>query len=273
MIKSHFENCPYSCNDKGKILDVQTGHMIDCPYCSKKKKELLAEGVAVEEETDNKVPLHTLLGINSKYLTQNFVFNTLIPEGEKMFLEEDSINYLEEETTDLYHLLTIGELPTKSYCFGISIKGQVDRLAYPLLATAYLRGLSVCRFITCSEFLRVQLKADESIKDFYEADVVIMLIGEGSTKGEISCAKGLMQTRALKGKATIFISTWTIEACSLLLGYRNSEDTLFLASPVFVKYRNSKKSSNYINQLTGVDNSMYNPKTDMGGQGFSLKDL
>lgn len=272
-VKNHFDDCPYNCNAKGLLLDTMTGNMVDCPHCSKLKKEMLAKGEAVEEETDTRLPLADMLGIKSKYLSKNFIFDAIIPEDEALFLEEDSIEYVKEEAEDLYKILSLGELPTCSYCFGLSIKGRVDKFAYPMLAIAYLKGLSVGKFITCSEMSRLQLKGDDLIDEFYNVDLLMVMIGEGSTKGEISSAKGIMQARALKGKPTIFLTTWTIEACSLMLGYANEDDNLLLAKPVFVKYRNSGKSSNYINKLTGVENERYNEDTDLGGQGFSIGGL
>lgn len=272
-VKNHFEDCPYGCNSNGKLLDVSTGNMVDCPYCSKLKKEMLVKGIAVEEESEDKLPLADILGIKSKYLSKTYIFDTVIPEGERLFLEESSVEYLKTETEALYHTFSLGEIPESSYCFGISIKGRADRLVYPLLATAYLKGLKVGKFITCSELSRLQIKGSDLIDDLYDADVLIMMIGEGSTKGEISCAKGMMQARALKGKATIFITTWTIEACSLMLGYSSDENNLLLAKPVFVKYKNSGKQSHYINQLTGVENDRYDEDRDMGGKGFSMSDL
>lgn len=270
-VKNRFEDCPYNCNDKGKVLDVSTGLMVDCPHCSKLKTEMLAKGLAVDEETEDRVPLADILGIKSKYLSKKYVFDAVIPDGERLFLEDDSIEYVKSETEKLYNMLSLGEIPENSYCIGISIKGRADRLAYPLLATAYLRGLTVGKFITCSEASRLQLKSSDEIDEMYEVDILLMLIGEGSTKGEISCAKGIMQARALKGKPTIFITTWTIEACSLMLGYASDEGNLLLAKPVFAKYKNSGKSSNYINKLTGVDNSRYEEPANDGG--FSISQL
>lgn len=272
-VKLHFEECPYGCNDKGKLLDTATGLMVDCPFCSKLRKELLAKGKVEVENESGTVSISDILGIKSKYLTNKYISDTIIPDSEQCFLEEESIDYFKSVSEDVYHTLTLGELPKSSYCFGISIKGYIDKLAYPMLATAYLKGLKVGRFITCSELSRLQLKGDDLLDELYKVDLAMILIGEGSTKGEISCAKGLMQARALNGKPTICITTWTIEACSLLLGYSNDEDNLFLAKPVFVKYKNSGKSSNYINKLTGVDNDRYDEETDKGGIGFSLSDL
>ena len=272
-LKNHFDDCPFGCNDSGKILDTATGDMVDCPYCSKLKKDLLVKGVVIEDESNNEVLLADILGIKSKYLSRKYVYESVIPEGERIFIEEDSLDYFKDESEKLYNLLSLGEMPSNSYCFGISIKGNVDKIAYPMLSVAYMNGLSVCKFITCSELLRLQLRGDDILDEFFKADVLIMMIGEGSTKGEISCAKGMMQSRALKGKSTIFLTTWTIEACSLLLGYSSGEDNLFLAKPVFVKYRNSKKSSKYINQLTGVDNEQYNEDTGVGNQYSFVSDL
>lgn len=272
VVKSHFDDCPYYCNVNGQILDSSTGNMIDCPHCSKIKKELLAKGKAVVEDTNKEVPLNEILGIKSKYLSKNYVFDAVIPEGEKVFLEDDSIEMVKQISEEVYHKLILGELLDCSYCFGLSIKGNVDKIIYPYLAVSYLAGLKIGKAITCSEFARLQLKSDDTVDDLYKADIVVMLICDGSTKGEIASAKGLMQTRALKGKPTIFVTTWTIEACSMLLGY-STENSLLLAKPVFVKYKNSGKASNYINQLTGVENSRYDSETDTGGRGYSLKDL
>ena len=264
-VKNHFDDCPFNCNSQGKLLDVNSKGLVDCPHCSKLKKEMLAKGMAIEEETSSELPLADILGIKSKYLSKNYVFDSVIPEGERLFLEEDSVEFVKTETEDLYRMLSLGEVPESSYCFGISIKGRADKLAYPLLATAYLRGLKVGKFLTCSEIARLQLQSSSLLDDFYNVDILIILIGEGSTKGEISCAKGVMQARALKGKPTIFITTWKIEACSLLLGYASDKDNLLLAKPVFVKYINSGKSSTYINQLTGVNNGRHDESSSNRG--------
>ena len=91
---------------------------------------------------------------------------------------------------------------------------------------------------------------------YYDSDIVFMMICDGSSKADIAAAKGLMQSRALKGKATIFVTTWSVEACSILLGFWN-DSSLFMATAVFLEYKSSGKNkhSHYINQLTGVENS------------------
>jgi len=268
LAKNHYDDCPYHCNINGKILDVNTKVMVDCPHCSARKRELLKQGY-VETETDETVPLSTVLGIENEFLTTKFVYDAVIPEGEKIFIEEESIEWQKEVAENLYLGLTTGVKPEESYCFGLSIKGKLERFAYPMLAKAYLSGLSVGKFITCSEYSRLSLDTRNSLDNFYNADVLFMLINEGSTLGDISSAKGLMQTRALKGKATIFLSTWTIEACSALLGFSN-ESSYSLAKPVFVKYKSSKNKehSSYINGLLGVEN-----KSLEGRNSVAVRDL
>ena len=99
----------------------------------------------------------------------------------------------------------------------------------------------------------------------------MVMIQDGASKADILSAKGLMQSRALKGKGTIFVTTWSIEACSILLGYFG-EETFFLASGSFVEYKVSKKKkhSAYINQLTGVENELFveDDDTDIGSNSF-----
>lgn len=266
IAKNHFEDCPYNCNSSGMLLDTNQGKLIPCPHCSKKKKELLKMGY-VESEEDTQVPVSEALGVKNEYLSTKYVYESVIPDGERVFFEEDSMNWQKEVSENLYLGLTVGTLPEESMCFGLAVKGRVDRFAFPMLAKAYLAGLRVSRFISCSEWYRMRLNLSDDIEDFLESDLVIMLLDEGFTVAEIASAKGLMQSRALKGKPTIFVTTWTIEACSELLGFRE-EGSYFIAKPVFVKYKSGKKHSKYINDLFGQENSAVD-----SGRGISLSDL
>lgn len=269
-IKNHFEDCPYNCNANGMLLDTNSGKMIPCPHCSKKKKELLSKGFAETEENEV-LPLSSLLGLENPYLSEKFLYDVIVPEGEAVFIEQESLDWQREMADDLYLSLSVGNLPESSLCFGISIKGKIDRFAYPMLAKAYLSNLTVGKFLSCSEFNRMQFNMDDEVDNLYSCDFLMMLINDGSNLAEISSAKGLMQTRALKGKPTVFVTTWTIEACSGLLSNVN-ESELFLAKPVFLKYKSAKKgkSSHYINKLLGVENER------VGGDdedGISMNDL
>lgn len=272
-IKNHFDDCPYACNVEGKILNPNDGKMISCPHCSAIKRRLLEQGMAVEETTEKEVKLNTLLGVNSKYLSEVFVYDTLIPESELVFIEDASIDAQRHEAEELYNALVLGMKPDKSYCFGISIKGRIDRFVYPMLAKAYMNGLSVAKCISCSEFSRLQLRMNEDLDDYINSDIAVMVINDGCTNGDIAAAKGLMQSRALRGNPTIFISTWTIEACSGLLGSVKDDSTLFMAYPSFVSYRKGKgQRSNYINNILGERNS-YSSSSGNQGQGVSISDI
>lgn len=270
LAKNHYEDCPYGCNPNGMLLDSNVGKLIPCPYCSQKKKELLKKGY-VETTTDDTVPLATVLGIENEFLSTSFVYEGIVPEGEKVFIEDESLAWQESEANDLYSSLVIGELPKESVCFGISIKGKFEQFVYPMLAKAYLAGLTVGKFVSCSEFNRLAFDIKNPIEEFYNADVVFMLINDGANLADLSSAKGLMQTRALKGKPTFFVTTWTVEACSGLLGYKD-DASLSLARPIFLKYKKSKNKghSSYINGMIGVENESVG-QTD--GPVVSMSDL
>lgn len=257
------EDCPYHCNN-GKLMDYELKKIVPCPYCSEKKNELAKDGLA--EDTDGSIiSLPTMLGINNKYLNSKFIYESVIPDGEKVFLDEESVKKQGEVLEDIYLGLGVGELPERSYCIGLGYKGSIDRVAYPLLAKAYLSGLSVAKFISCTQYNRMCINMSDEVEGYYTKDLVIILIQDGASKADIASAKGLMQTRALNGKCTIFLTTWVIEACSMLLGYP-FDDTFFLATGVFVEYRvgKNKKKSHYINQLTGVENETYNEDKEDG---------
>lgn len=256
MISLKYDDCPYGCHN-GKIFDYELRKNIICPYCGSKREELARQGLAENDEGDIK-PLHRLLGIENKYLEAKFVYESVVPEAERLFIEEESLDRQKELLDDIYLGLTVGELPDMSYCIGLGNKGRVDRFAYPLLAKAYLSGLSVARFISCYEFNRLYISMDSSVEEYLDRDFVIMLIEDGASKADILSAKGLMQKRALNGRGTLFVTTWSIEACSMLLGYLGDE-TYFLANGSFLEYKVSKKKkrSTYINQLTGVENEVF----------------
>lgn len=271
MVKTKFDDCPYKCTD-GKLLDYQTAKFVDCPHCSEKRDELAKEGLA-EDESGELDSLPRLLGIDSKYLSSRFVYDSVIPEGERVFIEDESIKRQSDVLTEIYLGLGVGELPDRSYCIGLGNKGRIDKLAYPLLVKAYLSGLSVAKFISCIEYNRMYIAMNDDVESYLEKDLVMMLIPDGSSKADILSAKGLMQSRALKGKPTIFVTTWIIEACSILLGYYGDE-THFLASGVFVEYKvGKKKRSNYINQLTGVENELFVEEEDEPKAGTNMVNL
>lgn len=269
-IKARYDDCPYKCNASGKILDTVSGQMVPCPHCFARKQELM-KGGEVETVDDEIVPLSMVLGIESEFLSTKFVYETVIPDGELLFIDEESVSTQRDIAEELYHGLTIGNLPEESFCFGISIKGRAERFAYPMLAKAYMSGLNIGKFLSCSEYNRLTLDANSDILSLYECDFLMMLINEGSTLADISSAKGLMQTRSLKGKPTVFITTWTIEACSALLGYYDN-DSLSLATPVFVEYKTTKKKghSHYINKLLGVENDYVDSGSDSGSDDASI---
>ena len=270
-IKHHFDDCPYGCNVEGKILNPNDGKMVPCPHCSEIKRRLLEQGMAMEENTVQEVKLNTLLGVNSKYLSEVFVYDTLIPESELVFIETDSIEAQRRESEELYNAMVLGMKPEKSYCFGISIKGRLDRFVYPMLAKAYMNGLSVAKCISCSEFSRLQLRMNEDLDDYINSDITIMVINDGCTNGDIAAAKGLMQSRALRGNPTIFVSTWTIEACSALLGSTRDDSSMFMAYPSFVCYKKGRGGrSSYINNILGERNG-YSASCE--GQGVSISDI
>lgn len=270
MVKMQYDDCPYNCSN-GQVMDYELRKLIPCPHCSEKRESLAKQGLAENEQGDVE-PLHRLLGVENKYLEAKFVYDAVVPEAERLFLEDDSVSRQKDLLEEIYLGLTVGELPDKSYCIGLGNKGRIDRFAYPMLAKAYLSGLSVARFISCSEYNRLYVAMSDDIESYLEKDFVLMLIQDGASKADILSAKGLMQSRALKGKGTLFVTTWSIEACSTLLGYFG-EETYFLASGSFVEYKVSskkKKHSKYINQLTGEENEIYVEDEENQSKGLNM---
>ncbi len=251
-----FDDCPYHCTN-GYIFDYEISKKVLCPHCSKKRDDLIHQGSLEVDGEVVQVDLPAMLGVKSKYLSSRLSYDLVVPDSEKVFITDESLEFQKTCIEDLYLSLSLGKLPDSSYCFGLGVKGYIDALVYPLLAKAYSSGVSVAPFISCERYSYMLNHREDAIREYLDADLAIMLISDGSSKAGVFSAKGFMQERAINGKPTVFVSTWQIEACSMLLGTVNHEGC-FLAKPVFVHYKKSRKKSNYINQLTGVDNTEFN---------------
>ena len=116
MLKVNYDDCPYNCNG-GKIFDYGLRKLIPCPHCSEKRESLAKEGLAENEQGDIE-PLYRLLGVNNKYLEAKFVYEAVVPEAERLFIEDESLKRQGDLLEEVYLGLSVGELPDKSYCIG-----------------------------------------------------------------------------------------------------------------------------------------------------------
>lgn len=267
FIAKHFDDCPYGCNPQGKLLDSNSGKMVVCPHCSEKRKNIiksgfLAERMESQEDTKeedtykNRISssIYELFGLGRNlYLSGKFIYENVIPDSEILFLDDKSIGYQKEISESLYNSLLLGELPSISYCFGLGIKGSIEKFVYPMMVTAYKNNLNVSKLITASKFTQMCIKQDELLDSYYESDIVFMVLNDGCTNADFANAKGLMQTRGLGGKPTVFVTSWTIDACGGLLGFkgRSDYDSLLLAKPVFVRYTDEKSPTAYVRAILG----------------------
>lgn len=263
LIKKRFDDCPYNCNVNGMVLDDNMGKLVPCPYCSKIREGMLKSGEALDEETESTMPIWEALGIkNNQYLSDRFVYETIIPEQELVYLSQETIDKQKEVSEEVYLGLTVGNLPEASVCFGLTRVGDAEKFAYPMLAKAYASGLTVGKLYTAREINEGFL--DQTIKssDLYNVDFLMVFFSEDSDNACAHTVQGVLQGRSLKNKPTVIVTTAKIEACSQFLGYWNNV-LLSLATPVFVEYNAHKgKHSRYINNLLGVEN--YNLQSGTG---------
>lgn len=250
------EDCPFSCSN-GKIFNKVTRRMEQCPHCKDIRREEIKSGET--SEGDN---ISEILGFGKGLFSETLVWEALIPDNEKEFIEPESLDQVKEFVETLYGQLSLGEVPRSSSCIGLGIKGNLLKLVYPLLVQAYKNGVKVAPFTSVTEFAR-KMSRGENIDPWINAELAILLLNEGVSLGDMASAKGVMQMRSVRGRPTIFVTTWTIEAASGLLGYFGSKQ-LDLAEPIFVNYRRSRGrggSSRYINHLRGVEEGAVDPRS------------
>ena len=262
-MKLHFEDCPYGCNVNGMLFDRGLKKMVSCPHCESRRRELASEG-SIEDNEGNQQSLHKELGFSDEYLTSYFSFDSLISKSERPLLESSSFEPVEEAISLLRGTLSRGDLPEKSYCFGLARKGSVDKLAFPLLVSAYEKGGKVGKFISSRMYYSLYMK-DKDLQEYYDLDILFVLVNSGSSYRELMCIRGLMEARAVCGKATIFVTNNDIDEVLLLLG-SVEEPSLYLASPYFIERSKTANSHSYASDALRGNN--YSP--DLG---ISMEDM
>lgn len=224
------------------------------------------------------------------FISDRLVYDQIVPEGEKVLIDKDSIDRQKEAMEEVYQFCCAGIIPGKSYCFGITRVGRFEFFVYPCLLKAYRYGLTVAPFCTISDYKHLTIDAekfDRELSVYKNADIAMLLVQDGPTNADLCCALGLMQARSLRGKPTIFITTARAEAASQLCGYFNDNSGYALAKPYFLHYgssgnlksdpRSMQKYSKYMNNLLGiaievnpgVDNDVDMPEDTLQGTGYA----
>ena len=262
----HFQDCPHNCNSNGKLFDRGLKRMVNCPYCEQKRKDLADGGEVVSDKGDT-TSLQKELGFTDEYLSSYYNFDDLVSSYERPLLLESSLEISDSEINSLRGILSRGDLPEKSYCFGLGRKGSVDRLAFPLLASAYEKGGRVGKFIAGRVYYSLYMQ-DKNLQEYYDLDLLVVLVNSGSSYKELMCIRGLMESRAVAGKSTIFVTNNDIDEVLLLLGSVD-EPSLYLASPYFMERKSTVDSHSYASDgLRGT-----NQNRDLGISMADLKDI
>lgn len=262
----HFNDCPHNCNANGQLFDRGLKMMVLCPYCKQKRKEL-ANGGEVVSDKGEITSLHKELGFSDEYLSSYYNFDDLVSSYERPLLVESSLGIVDSEINALRGILLRGDLPEKSYCFGLGRKGSVDRLAFPLLASAYEKGGHVGKFLASRVYYSLYMQ-DKDLQEYYDLDLLVVLVNSGSSYRELMCVRGLMESRAVAGKSTIFVTNNDIDEVLLLLGSVD-EPSLYLASPYFMERTKNVGNHSYASDnLRGTTQSK-----DLGISMADLKDI
>ena len=240
--------------------------MVLCPYCKQKRKELANGGEVVFDKGET-TSLHKELGFSDEYLSSYYNFDDLVSSYERPLLVESSLGIVDSEINALRGILLRGDLPEKSYCFGLGRKGSVDRLAFPLLASAYEKGGHVGKFLASRVYYSLYMQ-DKDLQEYYDLDLLVVLVNSGSSYRELMCVRGLMESRAVAGKSTIFVTNNDIDEVLLLLGSVD-EPSLYLASPYFMERTKNVGNHSYASDnLRGTSQSK-----DLGISMADLKDI
>ena len=107
-----FDDCPYNCTN-GRLLDRKLKQMVPCPYCSSKRQELAKENTAMTDE-GRLESLPDILGVKNEYMKPIFDYSLIIPDGERLFLNKESLDRQGDVANELYLALSVGQVPDRS---------------------------------------------------------------------------------------------------------------------------------------------------------------
>lgn len=233
--------CPYSCNN-GKIFNPALRQLVDCPHCSKIRKD----EVRNDRLVDSGESLCETLNIRKSLTGLEFSINTILPEYARSFLVPDSVDKVAVALEHLTDKAVLGEKPACSYLFNLGAKANIDAFIYQYFMKAYKAGLSVCKYLYASDVYKLRIAEEEydsseeakdsfSYSDILNKDICAVLIDTGATYKDIRAVAGLMQLRARNNLPTlIFTLCYTKDIFNLV--YDSDENLLHLAKWVSVEY-------------------------------------
>lgn len=233
-------HCDYHCNAQYKYFDAVTRRWVPCPDHSKELLDEVKTGITTDGQS-----LSELLGFNTEYTTSRLDVDSVLSPTEKRKLNTESVELFTERLQDIYNGLLLGTVPKVSWCIGLDRTFQADKVYMPLMLTAYKAGFSVAPVISATEY-RVRTVSEErsnrehdrfdNFRETYlNADFCVVIVPSGISEGDVLEAKGLMQSRAVRGKGTVLLTSRPFELMTEVVAV-DDEASLFMARSCMVSY-------------------------------------
>ena len=230
--------CPNHCKE-GKIFNQETKKFVPCEFCASTRQKSVQSGSLPTGER-----LAEVLGFERDYMDFSFNPQAVVASSQARLLEPSSVGDFTSSLSQVYESLNNGIVPSSSAVFSFDREFLADKVYEPFLLAAYRSGLSVAPVISSSVYHsrmmqeETALRTRDIITDFrfkyFESDVVIVLIPSTSVVYDIMDIKGLMQTRASMGKATIFLTSLPLHRLDDIVS--DSSESKFMARGFAVKY-------------------------------------
>lgn len=206
--------CPFHCDKNYRFFDPVRGELIPCPSCVPKLKEQV-KNTGTSKEDEN---IKTEKGISCLY----YNWADVVSKVTLTRLEKDSVADVKATVDILLSVLSdpMGVLD-RSYCIGVTEKGHPDKISGPLIAAAQLGGHNPSRLYFASDY-QLLLRNDryDELAEIQESPILVMQIEMGVPRSIILSIKGLLDKRAQKGLATIFVTTCMDTALSMILSWK-----------------------------------------------------
>lgn len=234
------KSCRFGCNDKGKYF--QNGRLVPCPDHVELRREEVRNGeIAVNGDL---VPLSKAVGMSPRQW-HTYNMSQIIPDSARVRSKE-GLPELLEGVDEVHRALVSGDSLEDSYCFGLPTGTRALQLGFSFLVDAYKNGQSIAPMVSSQQHHTFLHKDPERVSDksiyfaelaryegIYTSDLLVVNVASGGNSSVIDTAKGIMQSRAMSGLPTVFITT---KPKNDLYEITEGDEQFYSARGYFVRY-------------------------------------
>lgn len=213
--------CKYGCID-GLYFEPNQRRKLPCPDCSKDRAKNIRIGLGYSENYDeNGVPdmvsLQEIVGFPVTDVDRYDFEKVLSRENARSV--KSGLNETMSMMQEIMDKAALGVSLPDSYVVGLNSKCNLKHFVASIILSYYKSSGKTYKALSIKDYLALAKTRTDMLNyaDYEEhhkiwdkihsARCLVVFLTSGGNREEIESAKGLMQSRALKGEGTVFVTT------------------------------------------------------------------